>query len=269
MMIELNHAEHEQVTSELGVTGHHHPRAWTAFGIMDNAIIVSLLALSAFSILFPYIGRLGGHSMNRNVSWLLAAGLLLLLLVFVIVRRFQVINDQRLWQDAGCPQCFERELVRVPRKRSDRWYNLVALPAYRYACRNCTWQGLRISRRYYWSEPLVVEGGAARLRGGQTAGFLDSGRQTGDTTWSPADVGSNVAVHQNGMRPFTYQGYPYDESEVADVLTSQGDVMGSDATIDMDLESVGGDEPDIPSTSLEQEPTDPQAGEQDNELDWL
>jgi hypothetical protein len=206
---------------------------------------------------------------NQNASWFLAIGFLLLLLVFVIVRRFQVINDQRLWQDAGCPQCFERELVRVPRKRSDRWYNLVALPAYRYACRNCTWQGLRISRRYYWSEPLAMEEGATRLRGAQAAEFWDSGRQTGDAAWSPAEVISSAAVYQNGLRPPAYPGYTHGESEVADVPASHGDVMSSGDAIDVDPEFVGDDEPDISSSSPEQEPTDQKAGDQANELDWL
>jgi predicted nucleic acid-binding Zn-ribbon protein len=72
---------------------------------------------------------------------------LLLLALYVLWRRQTLVGNKALWISSGCPACGERELVRVSRHFGDRFYNLAAVPAYRYACRNCTWRGLRVGRR--------------------------------------------------------------------------------------------------------------------------
>jgi hypothetical protein len=67
----------------------------------------------------------------------------------IVLERNRLNNNEQLWFDTGCPQCQERELVRVSRQRGDRFYGLIGVRAYRYACRNCTWRGLRIGRRHH------------------------------------------------------------------------------------------------------------------------
>jgi hypothetical protein len=49
------------------------------------------------------------------------------------------------WLDAGCPHCQQHELTRIERYPTDRLRHVFGLPAYRYQCRNCAWQGLRLS----------------------------------------------------------------------------------------------------------------------------
>jgi hypothetical protein len=51
----------------------------------------------------------------------------------------------RSWLDAGCPRCHKHELMRVERYMTDRLLQTLGLPAYRYHCRHCTWQGIRLS----------------------------------------------------------------------------------------------------------------------------
>ncbi len=181
-MMELHQAEHEHGTLESGATNDRHPRAWRAFGVFSKLIIVALLALSAASLLLPFASRAMLNSLsflpldwllNQNGSWILGAGLFALLVLFLAIKRFQLVGDRRLWQDAGCPQCLENELVRVPRKQGDRWYSLIALPAFRYACRNCTWQGLRIARRLVRPEPMVMPTTFAPAESDLSGGYRD------------------------------------------------------------------------------------------------
>lgn len=79
--------------------------------------------------------------------WLLSsalAGLALLLLLLALAREL-TLRNRRLWMDAGCPRCHEHELVRIARRRQDHLLHRLAIPAYRYRCRNCTWEGTRLS----------------------------------------------------------------------------------------------------------------------------
>jgi hypothetical protein len=72
------------------------------------------------------------------------AGLGLALLVGLALRLLVVRNPK--WQmESGCPNCGEHELLRISRHSSDRLLNLVGVPAYRYRCRSCTWEGARLS----------------------------------------------------------------------------------------------------------------------------
>ena len=72
------------------------------------------------------------------------AGLAGLLLLSLLLREL-MLRNQRLWMESGCPRCHEQELMRISRRTSDRLLHLLAIPAYRYRCRNCTWEGTRLS----------------------------------------------------------------------------------------------------------------------------
>lgn len=146
--------------SEFGVVNSSEPIPWRGFRAFDKAVFIALpLAATATAILpfldpllFRRIARLvGGRPLVAWLvsggAWIAAAGLLAVLAVYVLWRRLSLVNNEGLWSGSGCPACGEHELVRVSRHFSDRFYNLAAVPAHRYACRNCTWRGLRISRR--------------------------------------------------------------------------------------------------------------------------
>lgn len=212
-MMELNQAEHEHGTLESGATNDRHPRAWRAFGFFSKLIIVILLALAAASILLPFANRATLNNLsflpldwllNQNGSWIAGAGLLTLLVLFVAIKRFQLVGDRRLWQDAGCPQCLEFELVRVPRKRGDRWYSLIALPAFRYACRNCTWQGLRISRRLTRPQPVTIPQVFAPAASDPSTGFTVPGFDDTVLAEAPSVEYADYADHPNGQFSSVY-----------------------------------------------------------------
>jgi hypothetical protein len=75
---------------------------------------------------------------------LVLAGLGLALLLGLALRLLVVRNPK--WQmESGCPNCGEHELLRISRHSSDRLLNLIGVPAYRYRCRSCTWEGARLS----------------------------------------------------------------------------------------------------------------------------
>ncbi|MEZ4517592.1 MAG: hypothetical protein R3C44_12455 [Chloroflexota bacterium] len=138
------------------------PHPWQGFGFFSTliALALPLLAVGVFILPFldhsmlrrlarlPGLGNIVDWLVNSNGSWLAGLSLLLLWIIFLVFRRWQIMSNEHQWVDAGCPQCLEHELVRVSRQRSDRWYGLLGIPAYRYACRNCTWRGLRVARRH-------------------------------------------------------------------------------------------------------------------------
>ena len=72
------------------------------------------------------------------------AGLALALLLGLLFR-FVIMRNKRLRMEAGCPRCGEQELMRIARRSADRFLHLIGIPAYRYRCRNCTWEGTRLS----------------------------------------------------------------------------------------------------------------------------
>lgn len=72
------------------------------------------------------------------------AGLALALLLGLALRLW-VLRNPRWQMETGCPQCGEQELMRITRHTGDRFLNMLGVPAYRYRCRYCTWEGLRLS----------------------------------------------------------------------------------------------------------------------------
>ncbi|HNS39190.1 MAG TPA: hypothetical protein PKJ56_02965, partial [Promineifilum sp.] len=59
--------------------------------------------------------------------------------------RLLILNNNQLRMESGCPQCGQRELMRISRRPGQRLLNALGIPAYRYRCRNCTWEGTRLS----------------------------------------------------------------------------------------------------------------------------
>ncbi|WP_374688828.1 choice-of-anchor X domain-containing protein [Promineifilum sp.] len=83
---------------------------------------------------------------GNGYRWLSLAlsGLALLLLLGLLVRAL-ILGNPRLRLEAGCPRCGEQELLRIARRSSDRFLHRLGFPAYRYRCRHCTWEGMRLS----------------------------------------------------------------------------------------------------------------------------
>ena len=146
--------------SEFGVVSTTEPIPWRGFRAIDKLIFVLLPLAAAAVVVLPMLdqvflrrlARLTGNAalvswLATGGTWIAGAGILLLLALFVLWRRQTLVGNKALWFSSGCPACGERELVRVSRRFGDRFYNLAAVPAYRYACRNCTWRGIRIGRR--------------------------------------------------------------------------------------------------------------------------
>jgi LPXTG-motif cell wall-anchored protein len=143
-----------------------HPVQWRGFRLWEKVLllVLPLLALGALASRFideAYLRRLARVAGARPlILWLVsdnnalfvAGGLLLLAAGLLLWRRHRLNNDKRLWVSSGCPYCQDRDLVRVKRKGQDRFYGYLGIPAYRYACRNCNWRGLRIGRHEYSPE---------------------------------------------------------------------------------------------------------------------
>jgi len=179
------------------------PIPWRGFRAIDKLIFVLLPLAAAAIIVLPFLdqfflrrlARLSGNAAPFNWlvgggTWIVAAGVLLLLLLYVLWRRQRLVGNKALWFSSGCPACGERELVRVSRHFGDRFYGLAAVPAYRYACRNCTWRGLRVGRREQSIE-REAELEAALLRFDPDARVPDGNAANGETgTERPPRAGS-------------------------------------------------------------------------------
>ncbi len=124
----------------------------TAIMLLCLFSMLSLLALLMLAVMQSVLGitvPLAGDS----VQWLgrgskglyLAVGLAVTGLVSYLLLRYVVPKRALLYADTGCPQCQEHDLVRVRRGRRDRaaaYY--LGISTMRYACRNCSWVGVRI-----------------------------------------------------------------------------------------------------------------------------
>ena len=113
-----------------------------ALNFLDEAMLRRLSRLLGTGSILSWLA-------NGNNSIIAFLSLLVLLILFVALVRYRLVRDKRLWFSTGCPACKERDLVRVKRQFDDRYYGLIGVPAYRYACRNCIWRGIRIGRREY------------------------------------------------------------------------------------------------------------------------
>ncbi len=159
------------------------PAYWPGLGLLDKLIIGLLPLLGLFFAILPFLDQslllrarpAGGLRpfvdwlVNSGGAWVMAAAMFGLWVAYLLIKRSRLVNNEHLWVDAGCPQCQERELIRVSRERSDRFYNLLSIPVFRYACRNCTWRGLRIGRRHrpFYADPIAEELALAAVAAGQ------------------------------------------------------------------------------------------------------
>lgn len=91
----------------------------------------------------PFLAALA-FGQGHMLASLALAGLAGLLFLGLLLRQW-VLRNRKLWLESGCPQCGEHELMRIARRDSDRYLNVIGIPAYRYRCRHCTWEGLRLS----------------------------------------------------------------------------------------------------------------------------
>jgi len=142
------------------------PVPWRGVRAGEKAILIALPLMAIAVMTLPFLdqvilrrlARLPGMRpvvtwlINGPNVWIVGVGLLLLFALFAAFVHRRLVSDKKLWFGTGCPQCMERDLVRVSRQTSDRFYGLIGVPAYRYACRNCTWRGLRIARREHSPE---------------------------------------------------------------------------------------------------------------------
>jgi hypothetical protein len=134
---------------------------WRGLRPVEKLIIGVLPLLAAATLVLRYLDEAYLRRLARMLSaqptiiwlangfnaWIIAGGLFLLGVGYFLWWRHRLTNDKRLWYSTGCPYCQERELVRVKRKTKDRRYKFFGIPAYRFACRNCSWRGLRIGRQ--------------------------------------------------------------------------------------------------------------------------
>lgn len=111
-----------------------------ALKFLDEAMLRRLSRL-------PGAGSILGRLAHGNNPYFVFIGISILLIALALLIRRRLNGNKHLWFGTGCPECLERDLVRVKREPGDRFYRLIGVPAYRYACRNCTWRGLRIARR--------------------------------------------------------------------------------------------------------------------------
>lgn len=164
--------------SESGVVNRIEPVQWRGVRAIEKLILIALPLAALAVVALPFmdqviarrLARLPGARpvvvwlVNGQNAWIVGAALLGLTALIALFVRYRLMSNKRLWSGNGCPDCMERELVRVSRKTSDRFYKLIGVPAYRYACRNCTWRGLRIARRDISPERLAeLEASMARF----------------------------------------------------------------------------------------------------------
>lgn len=262
-----------ETTVEWGVE----PHPWHGFSFLDKVIAIALPVLAAGVFVLPFLDHamlrrlarlpgLGGITdwlVNSGGWWLAGLGLLLLWVGFVLFKRWRISGDEHLWVDAGCPQCKERDLVRVSRERRDRWYGLMGIPAYRYACRNCTWRGLRVARRHRHlvlaqeqlikDSSLTIENGAA-----ETAVPPLTDMDFEDLAPAQIDALADVTELQDVES--------WDDLEPA----AEENLIAAPAESVMDDEFAADEDIPEPSDELTPEPGDaaePEADESD--LDWL
>jgi hypothetical protein len=84
------------------------------------------------------------YGRGHRVLSLALAGLAVLLLLGLLAR-YLILHNRRWQLASGCPRCGRPELMRIARRSRDRILNTFGIPAYRYRCRHCTWEGTRLS----------------------------------------------------------------------------------------------------------------------------
>lgn len=143
------------------------PKPWRGISVVEKAFLGILPFVTVLCLVIPVLDeslRLsltrasGGQGvvnwfLNENGNWVILLLSVVLFGLVLVTARLRLNRDKGLWFDTGCPNCEQRELVRVARQRRDRYYGWIGIRAYRYACRNCAWRGLRIGHRHHQAAP--------------------------------------------------------------------------------------------------------------------
>lgn len=209
------------------------PKPWRGPSIFEKLLLIFLPLLAVALVLVPFLDqaflqplrRLPGMRsfvnwlVNENGSWIMLAAVLVLWLLLVLFERSRLNNNKRLWFDTGCPQCTQRELVRVSRHRLDRFYGLIGVRAYRYACRNCTWRGLRIGRRHHHFDEMAL---AEELRLAEEAELAAAGVMgtVGATSFVPPVLEPEEEALATGQATHAAEITPVEESPTDPRLTA-------------------------------------------------
>ncbi len=118
-----------------------------AFLLLVTSIL--LFAVPTLTLLFAELGLLSLlptalFDIPDMILFQMATGAFIASVLLLLLARWRVLHNRSLRPECGCPVCHERELIRVPRKSRDRMFSFIGVTAWRYACRNCTWGGLRV-----------------------------------------------------------------------------------------------------------------------------
>jgi hypothetical protein len=117
-----------------------------------GVLLLPALALTAvlqevFKLDLPIVTAVEAFLGGNSLGLILLVIFVVTALVSYVVLRRRVLDNPMLYSDAGCPQCWEDELIRVRRQKSDRLIARIGIPVRRYNCRNCDWAGLRLGGR--------------------------------------------------------------------------------------------------------------------------
>ena len=188
------------------------PMPWRGVRAGEIIVLILLPLIAAAVFAVPFLDQVIIRRLARSPvlrpgivwlasgygAWIAGATLVLLFFLFLFYIRRRLLHNKRLWFGTGCPQCMEQELVRVSRRTTDRGYSLIGVPAYRYACRNCTWRGLRIARREHSPErEAELEASLMRFDPASSLEAL-------------VDVGDEAAVADAPITPLTFSLDPDD-----------------------------------------------------------
>lgn len=139
-------------------------------GLLLLAVLQSVLGINV-----PLVGDFVQWLGRGSKGFLLAVGLALAALVSYLLLRSRISKHALLYSDAGCPQCREYDLLRVRRSRPDRAVAFLGIQTRRYACRNCSWVGMRIGR------PVAVDGSSQKTLAPELVLLNDLSVQQGET----------------------------------------------------------------------------------------
>lgn len=122
------------------------PFAFQTNGRGDYVVFLMDVNRGRASVLYGMPAAMTALAYGRGLQLIMYGliGLGLLLLGWMLARLFYMRSASH-WLEAGCPECGGHELMRIGRHGGDRILNSLGFPVYRYQCRDCTWEGLKLS----------------------------------------------------------------------------------------------------------------------------
>jgi predicted RNA-binding Zn-ribbon protein involved in translation (DUF1610 family) len=114
-------------------------------GLILLLVLVLAVALSRFlGINLPVITAAGENFAGTSLGFTISTVLAVTALLSYLLLRHRVLKNPMFYASSGCPKCWENELVRIRRFKSDRLISRFGISVHRYTCRNCDWSGLRV-----------------------------------------------------------------------------------------------------------------------------